>query len=166
VLKPEPDGLRPLAESAPLGAPHRWLNPVGVADFDGDGRPEIAVVATPHAGGVLRLHRLAGATLPVVLSKDGFCNHVPGSRNLGMAAITDADGDGRPDMVVPDTAREALRVIAVRDGAQGGKSLVQIALAPLPHPVVSDLAVVDLDGKGGADIVFALEGGTIAALLF
>ncbi|MCP5371923.1 MAG: VCBS repeat-containing protein [Hyphomicrobiales bacterium] len=161
VLKAGPDGLVPLAESAPIGTANRWLNPAGVADFDGDGRPEIAVVETPHIGGVLRLHRLAGNALPVVARKPGFSNHVLGSRDLGLSAVTDADGDGRPDLVVPDAARKALRVVAARDGA-----LVQIALAPLPRPIASNMAAVDLDGKGGLDVLFALEGGTLAALLF
>ena len=45
--------LRHKAEAAPIGRPSRWLNPVGVADFDGDGAPEAAAVITPHIGGIL-----------------------------------------------------------------------------------------------------------------
>jgi hypothetical protein len=33
-----------IAETPPLGAPHRWLNPAGIADFNGDGRIDIALV--------------------------------------------------------------------------------------------------------------------------
>jgi hypothetical protein len=33
-----------IAETEPIGRSNRWLNPVGVADFDGDGRSEVAVV--------------------------------------------------------------------------------------------------------------------------
>jgi len=161
VLKSGPGGLKPLAESAAIGLANRWLNPVGVADFDGDGRPEIAVVETPHIGGILRLHGLSGTGLPVELRKDGFSNHAMGSSDLGLSAITDANGDGRPDMVVPDASRRALRVITIRGG-----ELEQIALAPLPRPLASNIAAIDLDGNGRDDILFALEGGHLTALLF
>ena len=40
-----------------LGQPYRWLNPLGVGDYDGDGKLDIALVATPHIGGKLRLYR-------------------------------------------------------------------------------------------------------------
>ena len=40
-----------LAQSDAIGTPMRWLNPVGVADLDGDGLAEIAAVVTPHLGG-------------------------------------------------------------------------------------------------------------------
>src|SRR5690606_3356641 len=45
------DALKLVAEwPRPLGR-HRWLNPVGAADFDGDGVVEIAYVETLHHGG-------------------------------------------------------------------------------------------------------------------
>lgn len=53
-------GLRLLAASAPIGRPFRWLAPAGIADFDGDGRPDIAYVATPHIAPTLHLVTLAG----------------------------------------------------------------------------------------------------------
>ncbi|MDE0726562.1 MAG: VCBS repeat-containing protein [Alphaproteobacteria bacterium] len=36
-----------VTETPPIGMAHRWLNPAGVADFDGDGRLELALVVTP-----------------------------------------------------------------------------------------------------------------------
>ena len=50
--------LEQIAATPFIGKPHRWLNPVGVGDFDGDGHADIALVATPHIGGILRLYRL------------------------------------------------------------------------------------------------------------
>ena len=39
----------PMAQSAFIGAPNRWLNPLdGAVDLDGDGSREIAVIETPH----------------------------------------------------------------------------------------------------------------------
>jgi hypothetical protein len=37
-----------VAATAFIGQTHRWLAPAGVADFDGDGRVEIAYVDRPH----------------------------------------------------------------------------------------------------------------------
>lgn len=45
-----------LSEVPAIGRAHRWLNPVGAADFDGDGRTEVAFVETLHIGGTLRLY--------------------------------------------------------------------------------------------------------------
>jgi hypothetical protein len=69
-----------VAQSAPIGAPNRWLNPVGVADLDGDGVAEIAAVTTPHIGGVLRIYRRTGEVLAEVTSLAGFSNHEYGLR--------------------------------------------------------------------------------------
>jgi len=46
-------GLEIFAEAYPIGLAHQWLNPVGAADFDGDGVMEFAAVVTPHPQGVL-----------------------------------------------------------------------------------------------------------------
>ncbi len=32
-----------IAETPPIGIPHRWLNPAGIADFDGDGVADLAI---------------------------------------------------------------------------------------------------------------------------
>ena len=37
--------LELLGETSPVGTPHRWLNPVGVGDFDGDGSDDILIPA-------------------------------------------------------------------------------------------------------------------------
>ena len=52
-----------LAESVAIGIPNRWVNPIGAADFDGDGQAEIAAVETPHIGGKLLLLEIEGRRL-------------------------------------------------------------------------------------------------------
>jgi hypothetical protein len=37
-----------IAETPPLGQPHRWLDPAGIADFNGDRKTDIALVRQPH----------------------------------------------------------------------------------------------------------------------
>ena len=55
--------LRRMAEAPAIGRPSRWLNPVGLADFDGDGVPELAAVITPHIGGILKTYSVEGDVL-------------------------------------------------------------------------------------------------------
>ena len=47
-----------IGETPHIGQTHRWLAPVGAADFDGDGRIEIAYVDRPHLAKIVRLWRL------------------------------------------------------------------------------------------------------------
>lgn len=53
------DGAPVLLERArgPSVGTGRWLNPVGLGDFHGDGQQDVVAVATPHIGGVLTLYR-------------------------------------------------------------------------------------------------------------
>jgi hypothetical protein len=66
-------------ESPAIGTPNRWLNPVGIADLDGDGRAEIAAVVTPHIGGTLKVFRRSGSKLVEIAALAGFSNHVYGT---------------------------------------------------------------------------------------
>ncbi len=63
VAKPGPQGLRIIAETWPIGIPHRWLNSVGVGNFDGNGRAQVALVKTPHIGGKLEIYALESGSL-------------------------------------------------------------------------------------------------------
>ena len=71
-----------VAETPPLGGPHRWLNPAGIADFTGDGKLDIALVRQPHVIGELELWRYADGKLRKTASMPGFANHIIGTRAL------------------------------------------------------------------------------------
>ena len=161
VVGASADGLRLIAEAPPIGRPNRWLNPVGVADFDGDGENEAAVVTTPHIGGTLKLYHLDGERLRVDHSQYGFSNHALGSRELGMGATIDANGDGVPDLLIPDERRRALRVVTFAGGA-----FRELARIPHGDPIVTALVVADVDGNGSSDVVYGLADGTLVTVLF
>jgi hypothetical protein len=143
-----------LAETPPIGTPNRWLNPAGVADFDGDGAPDIALVRMPHVLGRLELWAWRGGALEKTRELEGVTNHVPGSRVLRMSAVGDFDGDGRPDLAIPSFDRRSLRLIAFMP------ALRDVARVALPSPVVTELAAVR-DSAGGLAVLAALENGAL-----
>jgi hypothetical protein len=122
------DRLELSAESPAVGTPMRWLNPVGVADLDGDGRAELASVTTPHLGGALRVYRREGARLVEIAALDGFSNHVYGSPELGLSAHQTVAEQVR--LLVPDNSRRQLRVIGFNSGR-----LAEVGRCALPAPV-------------------------------
>jgi hypothetical protein len=110
------DRIVPMAESAPVGSRHRWLNPVGVGNFTGTGEPTIAAVITPHISGSLRLFRLTGNRLESIARIDGYTNHIRGSRDLDLGQAVDVDDDGVLEIVIPSMDRSSLAVISFLDG--------------------------------------------------
>jgi hypothetical protein len=64
-----------IAATPYIGATHRWLAPAGIADFDGDGRVEIAYVDRPHLRKELVFVRLEGDRLVETLRLPGLTNH-------------------------------------------------------------------------------------------
>jgi hypothetical protein len=143
------DRIAPLAESAPIGTPNRWLNPAGAADFTGSGETMIAAVITPHLRGSLRIYRLARAALAEVARFDGVTNHIIGSRNLDLARVADVDNDGVPDVVLPTLDRRSLAAVSFR----GGKAaMIRRAAAPQ--------RIVTLNGVRGSRAEVTLEDGS------
>lgn len=120
------------AAGGAIGTPHRWLNPIGVGDFDGDGRLEIAVVVTPHIGGIVKIYRLAGTSLTLVAERGHYSTHIPGSTDLGLGQVFRL---GESDaLLVPDQARDHLAVLALRNG-----HIVELARIALGAALVSGL---------------------------
>jgi len=117
VLAQTGEKLSIIAEAPAIGQSQRWLNPVGTADFDGDGRLEIAVVITPHIGGTLALYEIKAGKLSEKYSLYGFSNHANKTLEQRLSAIMDIDGDGRPEILLPNAGRTSLEIVSVKNGA-------------------------------------------------
>ena len=123
------------AQSQPIGTPMRWLNPVGVADLDGDGRAEIAAVITPHIGGILKVYKKQGRELVEISALDGFSNHINGTAELALSLPFVMAGKMR--LLVPSTTRQQLRIVELDKGR-----LVEIGRCPLLAPITDAMRVM------------------------
>jgi hypothetical protein len=126
------DRLVRIAATPFLGRPNRWLNPLGVGDFDGDGSPDITLVATPHIGGILRLYRFSRPALSLFAAYPGVSTHRIGSTELGLGRVVPATP--RDQLLLPDQARRVLMLLE-----WSPNEWRVIARAALPGPLASSL---------------------------
>lgn len=146
-----------IAETPPLGQPNQWLDPAGIADFTGDGKPTIALVRQPHAVGALELWGLRDGNLQKLAELPDFTNHVAGSRDIDMSAVADFDGDGKPDLALPSFNRTRLRIVSFAPNAR------VIADVPLPAKAATNLALLP-SGNGAPLIVLGLDDGSLVTV--
>lgn len=123
------------AQSTAIGTPMRWLNPVGVADLDGDGRAEIAAVITPHIGGTLKVYRKQGGALVEISALEGFSNHVYRTTELGLSAPILINDKMR--LMVPDATRNRIRFVELENDR-----LVETGQCLLAAPVTGPIRVI------------------------
>jgi hypothetical protein len=146
-----------VAETPPLGAPHLWLNPAGIGDFNGDGKIDIALVRQPHVIGSLELWSYGGGALRKTAELADTANHIAGTRALNMSAAVDFDGDGVADIAVPSLDRGHLRIVSFAPAPR------EIANVALPAKAVTNLALV-ADGKGPPAVAVGLADGSLAVI--
>jgi hypothetical protein len=145
-----------VAETPPIGAPNRWLNPAGIADFDGDGSVDIAAVMMPHAVGRLDLWSWKAGRLFNPVSVGNTSNHAIGSRALDMSAVADFDGDGVADLAVPSFDRRRLRLIRLKPKVR------DIASVPLPARPKTNIGLAG--SHGTFVLLIGLEDGRLVAV--
>jgi hypothetical protein len=146
-----------VAETPPIGRPHAWLNPAGIADFNGDGKTDIALVRMPHAVGMLELWTWADKRLRKTSELAGTANHIAGTRALDMAATADFDGDGIADLAVPSFDRTRLRIVAFKPAAH------EIASVALPAKAATNSALV-AGSAGPPMIAVGLSDGSLVVI--
>ena len=125
------------ASTMPLGTPHRWLSIAGIGDFLGDGRREIAIVKTPHIGGVLEVLALRSDRLVSLHQpRSGYSSHFIGARFVSLAAVDDTHGDGIARLIVADQERTHIVVLDLRTGVD------PVSSYPLPARLVRPLRLL------------------------
>jgi hypothetical protein len=146
-----------VAETPPLGAAHRWLDPAGIGDFSGDGKIGIALVRQPHVVGTLELWSWRGGELRKAAELPDIANHIAGTRAIDMAAAADFDGDGIADIAAPSFDRSRLRIVSFAPKAR------DIADVPLAEKAVTNLALV-AEASGPPAIAVGLADGSLAVI--
>lgn len=142
-----------IAETPAIGRPNAWLNPAGVADYDGDGATDIALVRQPHVVGRLELWSWRKGRLDKTAEIADVSNHAIGSRALGMSVTADFDGDGRADLAIPALDRRSLRLIGF------GPHPREIARIALPARIATNIASVVLGNR--VALIAGLENGEL-----
>lgn len=156
LIDPKISPLSITAEADAIGTPNRWLNPVGVGDVDGDGRPEALVVITPHIGGTLTAYEWKGDRLVKDHEIYGFSNHAIGSSELALSAVADIDGDGVPEVIVPNASRRGMTIVKF-----DGKKPRVVATISVRDRISHRLVVYDLNDDGRPELIWGEADGTL-----
>lgn len=143
--------LARLAETPHMGGPYQWLNPAGIADFNGNGLMEIAFVRKPHVLGQLELWSYRSKHLRRIAKIRDTSNHVGGSTQMGLSVVADFNGDGVADLALPSMSKRTLRFLSFRSGIK------EIARKSLPAAAVSNFKLVTRKGRPAVDV--GLSGG-------
>ena len=146
-----------VAETEPIGQGNRWRNLLAVGPVGPEGQTEVIDVRTPHIGGVLQFFRIDGNRMELAASAEGYSTHTIGSRNLDLGIVSDANGDGVLDVILPTRDMGELVAITRDDNAEGGTR--ELGRVDLGGTLVTNLAA--REGADGVEYAVGLDGGIV-----
>jgi hypothetical protein len=146
-------------------APHSPLaalsfpSSVAVGDFNGDGIPDVAVAGFDGDLVTILLGNGNGTFTPVPVN----ISVITGIYPAYSVAVGDFNGDGTPDLAVPNTGSDTLTILL----GNGNGTFTQMANSPITVGIGPSPAVVaDFNGDGIPDVAVANSGsGTVTVLL-
>jgi hypothetical protein len=134
---------------------------IAVADFNGDGKPDIVVDNSTGRNLSLFLNKTAaGALAPSFASQT-----VPSVNGYSASvAVGDINGDGKPDLAVVDSSNDLVAVL-LNTTAAGAQVLSFAARQAFAAGTgLNDVKIADVNGDGRPDLVVAAS-NTVAVLL-
>jgi len=129
------DEVKKIAATPFIGRANRWLNPIGAGNFNGDSVMDLALVSTPHIGGVLKLYSYTPPRLTSYAKLRGVSTHSIGSTALGMGRVV--TGDSKDLILAPSQRHNELLLLEWIDGI-----IIEKARVSLQSDIVSDLMPV------------------------
>ena len=140
------DGTGTFPESVPFGPSDAAIRSAKAADFDGDGRMDIVVIAGAQGPAILHGRRDGGWGEPRALPDDG-------ARTYALH-VADVDGNGRPDVVVGYV--ESPAIVFFNDGPDRWTPVV----VGDGEGVAYGFATGDVDRDGFIDLAIARSDAT------
>jgi hypothetical protein len=134
-------------------------NSIAIGDFDGDGKPDIAV-ANFNSSSVSVLRNTSTTGISSFATKVDFAT---GTAPISVT-IGDFDGDGKPDLAAANYTDNTVSVLlnSSEPGTVAFEAKVDLTAGTNPHSV----AVGDIDRDGKPDLAVANEGsGTVSVFL-
>ncbi len=105
--------LKLKASTRAIGTPFRWLAPIGMGDFNNDGRMDIAYVDRPHLARILRVVSYTESNeLEEIASAPGFTNHRIGEDFISSGVRS---CQGRLQLVTADSRWERILLTSVKE---------------------------------------------------
>jgi FG-GAP-like repeat/FG-GAP repeat len=155
---PPPSGALSFVQGATLSTDIAHPEGVVVADFNGDGKPDIAVSNFDTNTIAVFLNNGGGTFRAPIITAVQLTNAM--GLNIGALSVGDFNHDGKPDLVVGTIAGSQVSIVLL---GKGDGTFSQ--LAPIPNSFgFFHAKVVDLNGDGHQDLVFA-ENGNISVSL-
>jgi hypothetical protein len=163
LLNMTPGGSGTVSFAAPqtfaVGSP---AGDVAVGDFNGDGRPDLAVIDSgDNTVSVLLNTTPAGAGTATFAAQQTFA----AGSSPDTLAVTDFSGDGRPDVVIANSGGADTVSVLLNTTPAGATTPSFAPLRTFAASDPSDVTVGDFNGDGRPDLAFAVSGSNAVGVL-